>query len=208
MTPSPQHRSLIPLALLTVTGLHASPATAGVAVAVEYLNFPRGETARLREALSGPARQAVVERGERREIYAWYHYRVRFPLGSAREYSDVVVTVWADFARVEDPSSSAAYEHWIHDTEIYQPVPGVRSEGSFADFPWDEDFGADLMATYPETFPVAFRGEGHTREENRRFDAMLMGRKTYQVGLDQGLTNPYPTLDQYVFSCSAELGRG
>ncbi len=78
----------------------------------------------------------------------------------------------------------------------------ARDDGSFEEFPLNEDFIADLLATYPETFPAPFRGTGHDRADNRKFDAVLMGRKTYEVGLEQGLTNPYPTLDQYVFSRS------
>lgn len=36
------------------------------------------------------------------------------------------------------------------------------------------------------------------------FDTVLMGRKTYEFGLNLGVTNPYPTMRQYVFSCTME----
>lgn len=77
----------------------------------------------------------------------------------------------------------------------------ARSDGSFADFPWDEDFIDAIRAHFPETLPAPMR-PGASRAENRRFDTVLMGRRTYEVGADQGLTNPYPTLDQFVFSRS------
>ena len=80
----------------------------------------------------------------------------------------------------------------------------AREDGSFEDFAWNEDFIADLLATYPETFPAPFRTGEYDRADNRKFDVVLMGRKTYEVGLREGLTNPYTTLDQYVFSRSME----
>jgi dihydrofolate reductase len=76
----------------------------------------------------------------------------------------------------------------------------ARRDGSFDHFLQEGPHLADLMALLPETVP------GHLRERlgvtgpNRRFDTVLMGRRTYQVGLDLGITSPYPHLAQHVFS--------
>jgi dihydrofolate reductase len=37
-------------------------------------------------------------------------------------------------------------------------------------------------------------------ESLKLFDVVLMGRRTYEFGLKQGVTNPYPSMKQYVFS--------
>lgn len=58
----------------------------------------------------------------------------------------------------------------------------AHEDGSFDGFVTDGEPVTDYLASL------------HT------FDAVLMGRKTYEVGLAVGKTDPYPHLDSYVFS--------
>ncbi len=76
----------------------------------------------------------------------------------------------------------------------------AQRDGTLSAFPWDEEYGADLLALFPETFPAHFHGPDGRATANREFDIVLMGRRTYEVGLREGITNPYPTLEQYLFS--------
>jgi dihydrofolate reductase len=76
----------------------------------------------------------------------------------------------------------------------------AHEDGSFDGFSWNEEFIAHLLSEYPETIPAHLKDETGSKEQNKLFDTVLMGRKTYNVGLQQGITNPYPTLDQYLFS--------
>ena len=60
----------------------------------------------------------------------------------------------------------------------------ARKDGSFNDF----IFEGEVVNDYIESLQL--------------FDIVLMGRKTYEVGLKESKTNPYPMMKSYVFSRS------
>ncbi|MFF4317663.1 dihydrofolate reductase family protein [Streptomyces sp. NPDC001568] len=66
----------------------------------------------------------------------------------------------------------------------------------------DAEFIAHLTAEYPETISAAGRVQlGIEDAAPKRFDAVLMGRRTYDPGLKAGMTSPYGHLrEQYVVS--------
>ena len=80
----------------------------------------------------------------------------------------------------------------------------AESDGSFGSFPMQGEHMADLLADFPETFPAPAREALGLNGPNRVFDAVLMGRATYEIGASQGLTSPYPQLDQYVVSSTMQ----
>lgn len=60
----------------------------------------------------------------------------------------------------------------------------AHKDGSFDGFEWDDEVVADFF------------------EDQKQFGTVLMGRKTYEVGLKEGVTSPYPDMNQIVFSRS------
>ena len=76
----------------------------------------------------------------------------------------------------------------------------AREDGSFDFFIAEGAHLTDLVKTYPETVPVHLRASLGVKAAANWVDAVLMGRKTYDVGLPFGLKSPYPHLKQYVFS--------
>jgi dihydrofolate reductase len=76
----------------------------------------------------------------------------------------------------------------------------ARADGSFDFFLMEGDHVADLLKRFPETIPAHFRDKLSITAENQTFDAVVMGRETYEVGLKEGIANPYPQMKQYVVS--------
>ncbi|MEW2524654.1 dihydrofolate reductase family protein [Streptomyces sp. NPDC047071] len=67
----------------------------------------------------------------------------------------------------------------------------------------DEEFLEFLKTEYPETISVAGRRVlGFDGAPNQKFDTVIQGRNTYQVGLDEGIPSPYAHLREYVASRS------
>ncbi|MCH9648802.1 MAG: dihydrofolate reductase family protein [Deltaproteobacteria bacterium] len=58
----------------------------------------------------------------------------------------------------------------------------AHDDGSFGGFSWDDEVVSDFLADLGS------------------FGTVLMGRKTYEVGLREGKTSPYPAMRQVVFS--------
>ncbi|TCN52767.1 dihydrofolate reductase [Rhodococcus sp. SMB37] len=72
--------------------------------------------------------------------------------------------------------------------------------GGFEFFPVEGDHMYHLMEEYPETLPVHVRDQLAVTSPGKHFDAVVMGRRTWEPSLSVGLTSAYPHLQQYVFS--------
>lgn len=77
-----------------------------------------------------------------------------------------------------------------------------RSNPDF--FPFDGPEVPDLIAEFPDMFPAPARPLLGLGPGNARFDTVLMGRATYDVGRPVGLLSPYPHLRQVLASSTLQ----
>lgn len=67
-------------------------------------------------------------------------------------------------------------------------------------FPITPDLIGFIVANHPETLPALAREALGVDGPALAFDTVVEGRKSYEVGLDAGVTNAYPHLRHIVFS--------
>ncbi|MFD7659119.1 dihydrofolate reductase family protein [Actinosynnema sp. NPDC059797] len=77
---------------------------------------------------------------------------------------------------------------------------GADPTGPGGFWPIPEDYLRHLVAEYPETLPGPARDALGVTAGGTRFDTVLEGRKSYEVGLAAGVTDAFPHLRHVVFS--------
>ncbi|WP_026310617.1 dihydrofolate reductase family protein [Parafrankia elaeagni] len=77
---------------------------------------------------------------------------------------------------------------------------GADPTGPGGFWPVPQDYLEHLTAEYPETLPGPARATLGITAPGTRFDTVLEGRRSYEIGLRAGLTNAFPHLRHLVFS--------
>ena len=77
---------------------------------------------------------------------------------------------------------------------------GADPTGPNGFWPIPEDYLRHLAAEYPETLPGPARQALGITAEGTRFDTVVEGRHSYEIGLQAGITDAYPHLRHLVFS--------
>ncbi|MFC7307157.1 dihydrofolate reductase family protein [Streptomyces monticola] len=77
---------------------------------------------------------------------------------------------------------------------------GADPTGPDGFWPIPDDYVRHLASEYPETLPGPAREALSITAAGTRFDTVVEGRKTYEIGLDAGFTDAYPHLRHLVFS--------
>ncbi|MEV4003984.1 dihydrofolate reductase family protein [Actinomadura sp. NPDC049753] len=77
---------------------------------------------------------------------------------------------------------------------------GADPTGPNGFWPLPADYIQHIAAHYPETLPGPARTALSVTAEGTHFDTVLEGRRSYQIGLEAGVTDAFPHLRHLVFS--------
>lgn len=78
-------------------------------------------------------------------------------------------------------------------------IAGPDDEIDF--YPVSDEYAAWMTAEFADALPTHIRRQlGVDSEPTRRFDTVVMGRRTYEPALREGITSPYAHLRQVVVS--------
>lgn len=108
--------------LLLVGNLKAQPP-----IQIEYLLVPDEAVADYEKRQHQEMKTLHQTLLEAKNIYAWYHYKSRFPIGADAFYNYIVVTVCSDHEVLKNRNTKIFYQKYITRTEIYYPNRIIRS---------------------------------------------------------------------------------
>ncbi|GAA0943856.1 dihydrofolate reductase family protein [Actinocorallia libanotica] len=77
---------------------------------------------------------------------------------------------------------------------------GADPSGPDGFWPIPDDYARHIIAVYPETLPGPARQALGVTDPGTRFDTILEGRNSYEIGLKAGIADAYPHLRHLVFS--------
>lgn len=77
---------------------------------------------------------------------------------------------------------------------------GADPTGPDGFWPIPDDYARHIVAEYPETLPGPARQALGVTDPGTRFDTVLEGRNSYEIGLKAGIADAYPHLRHLVFS--------
>lgn len=81
---------------------------------------------------------------------------------------------------------------------------GADPTGDSGFWPVTDDYVQFLATEYPETLPAPAREALGVQDPGDRFDTVLEGRRSYEIGLAAGVPDAYPHLRHVVFSTTLD----
>lgn len=76
----------------------------------------------------------------------------------------------------------------------------AADDGGFSAFPVEGDHIEMIIREYPDTLPAPALAAMGLTADGSRFSTVLMGWNTYASGIEYGVLDPYPHLEQVLFT--------